>query len=169
MQRVADGGVRRSNIVARVVIGQDQVDGGQHPPRRRRADAVAAEERIQQALRDPVVQIRDEVFALDLPPLHLHEVAAARRENADDDGADLQLLRGKDRAELVEAVTVVQQIVHEDDRAAEGLDGADLIAHGVVAGVAGTENELPSGANVLSTCSVFVTVFGTISSERILP
>lgn len=100
---------------------------GQHPPRRRRADAVAAEEGIQQALRDPVVQIRDEVFALDLPPLHLHEVAAARRENADDDGADLQLLRGKDRAELVEAVTVVQQIVHEDDRAAEGLDGADLL------------------------------------------
>ncbi len=50
-------------------------------------------------------------------PCTSHEVAAARRENADDDGADLQLLRGKNRAELVEAVTVVQQIVHEDDRA----------------------------------------------------
>ena len=69
---------------------------GKHPPRRRRADAKRRRGSwIQQALRDPVVQIRDEVFRTRPAALHLHEGRAVRRENADDDGADLQLLRGK--------------------------------------------------------------------------
>ena len=67
------------------------------------------------------MQIRDKIFAVDLAALLAHQVAAAAGENADDDAADFQPLVLKQGIELFDAVALVQQVVDEDDRAAEGL------------------------------------------------
>ena len=95
------------------------------------------------------MQIGNEIFAVHLTVLLAHQVAAAPGEDAHDDAADLQSLALKDRVELADAVALMQQVVHEDDRAAEGLKRAHLIGKRTVAGVFHDGEIAPVGGKAL--------------------
>ena len=90
-------------------------------------DAVAADKGIEQAFRDPVMEIRDEILTLGPPALHAHQIAAIAGHDGDDDPVDGKLLLPEDAVELFHTVALVQQIVDQNDGPVERAERAHLI------------------------------------------
>ena len=136
LRQSADARRRCVVDVLGIVVGQNHIDGGQELFNLAAArDAVAAQKGREAALGKPVVEVGDEILTVHLPPLERHEIVPPAGHDANQNAPDVHARLLEEGIEIVNAVALVEEVVHQQHRAAEGLDGADLIFEGAVARV----------------------------------
>ena len=91
------------------------------------SDAVAADKGIEQTLSEPIVQIGDKVFALGLTPLHPHQITTVAGHDRHDNSTDGELFTAEHLVQLVDAVALMEQVVHQNDGTLEGFQSAHLV------------------------------------------
>ena len=73
------------------------------------------------------MEIGDEVFTVHPSILQLHQILAAAGHDTHDDPADIHALGFEQGIQIIDPVALVQQVIHQQHRAAEGFDGANLV------------------------------------------
>lgn len=109
-------------------VGQDQVhrwgqagDGGLPMPH-----SVAADEGVHGGLHEPRTHIRNEIDAVHTAALGGHQIPSTAGQQAHQHPVDDHTLLPEEGIQRPDPVAGVEQVVHQDHRPAEGVDGADL-------------------------------------------
>ena len=119
----------------RLRIGPDQVDGGREPRHLREVAAhlVAADKRIQRGLEEPVAHVRHIVHPVRRQTHGGEGVLPVPGDDAEEEGLDIHAFLPEERCDGRNAdAAAVDDIVHEDCRPPEGLDGLHLDGQGRV-------------------------------------